>query len=112
MLAPCIIVLSTSKKAAAFGSAGMVSAFSTSAAAAAASPARVERCWRSSRRRFSGAVTLALYRRRAAVGAEPLCEDRPHARDSRRVLARRGGGGRSAADVGGRGGRRTQRHVG
>ena len=44
MLAPCMTVLSTSKKPAAVRSVGMFSAVSTSAAAAAASPASVERC--------------------------------------------------------------------
>ena len=46
MLAPCMTVLSTSKNAAAVGSAGVSRAVSTSAAAAAASPARVDRCCR------------------------------------------------------------------
>ena len=62
MLAPCIIVLSTSKKAATDGSAGVASAVSTSAAAAAASPARAERCWRFSTLRLFSGVTLAAYR--------------------------------------------------
>jgi uncharacterized membrane protein len=57
MLAPCITVLSTSKNAAAVGSLGVVSAFSTSAEAAAASPARAERCCRLSRRGRSDGVT-------------------------------------------------------
>src|SRR3546814_15509849 len=49
MLAPCSTVLSTSKNAAAVGSPGTLSAVSTSALAAAASPASCERRLRSSR---------------------------------------------------------------
>ena len=51
MLAPCMTVLSTSKNAAAVGSAGGASAVSTSVTAAAASPASTDRCFRSSGRR-------------------------------------------------------------
>src|SRR5690606_8134934 len=58
MLAPCMIVLSTSKKAPTALSRGVTRAFSTSAAAAAASPARVDRCWRLSRRGRSGRLTF------------------------------------------------------
>ncbi len=50
MLAPCTIVLSTSKKAAARGSGATASACSTSEAAAWASPARLERRVRSGAR--------------------------------------------------------------
>ena len=50
MLAPCMTVLSTSKNAAAVRSLGVLSAFSTSAEAAAASPASAERCCRLRRR--------------------------------------------------------------
>ena len=57
MLAPCMIVLSTSKNAAAVGSTGVSRAVSTSAAAAAASPAMVERCRRLRRWGRSGGVT-------------------------------------------------------
>ena len=56
MLAPCITVLSTSKNAATSGSAGVARASSTSAADAAASPASVDRRWRSSRRRCGHAA--------------------------------------------------------
>ncbi len=62
MLAPCIIVLSTSKKAATDGSAGVARAVSTSATAAAASPARAERCWRFSTLRLFSGVTPPAYR--------------------------------------------------
>src|SRR3954454_1726725 len=62
MLAPCIIVLSTSKNAATDGSAGVARAVSTSAVAAAASPARAERCWRFSAFRLFSGVTPAAYR--------------------------------------------------
>ena len=57
MLAPCMTVLSMSKNAAAVGSTGVRSAFSTSADAAAASPARAERCCRLRRRGRSDGVT-------------------------------------------------------
>ncbi len=61
MLAPCMTVLSTSKNAAETGSAGVSRAVSTSAAAAAASPARTDR-WRrfgGLRRGSAGGVTSA-----------------------------------------------------
>src|SRR6476620_8936776 len=64
MLAPCIIVWSTSKNAATEGSVGVARAVSTSATAAAASPARAERCWRFSTRRLFSGVTRAAYRGR------------------------------------------------
>ena len=110
MLAPCITVLSTSKNAAAVGSAGVARAVSTSAAAAAASPARAERCWRFSGLRLFSGVT----RRRAVTAAAARCRRRgrrlceiiaPHARDPRRVLARGRGGRRPARRAGRRRGR-------
>ena len=81
MLAPCITVLSTSKNAAAVGSAGVERAVSTSAADAAASPASTERCCRSSGWRCRSGVMGAI------LGDGPVprrwrpgvCEDRAHA---------------------------------
>src|SRR3954452_15492858 len=111
MLAPCIIVLSRSKNAAALGSAGVVRAVSTSAAAAAASPARVERCLRFSGLRLFSGVTGATLGAEGSVPAReharfarslrpfrpappdrkrprPLWDHRPHAQHPRRVLTR------------------------
>src|SRR3954467_5440949 len=62
--APWMIVLSTSKNAAAVGSAVGSSEDSTSGTARAASPASFERCWRSRRRGVAALlseVTLAAY---------------------------------------------------
>jgi long-chain acyl-CoA synthetase len=82
MLAPCISVLSTSKNAATVGFAGVARAISTSADAAAASPARVERCWRfSGLRLFSGVTPASLTgpagrpRRCAIIAPMPTTHD-------------------------------------
>ena len=71
MLAPCMTVLSTSKNAAAVGSAGWSSAVSTSAAAAAASPASVDRCWRLPERALARAVASVASRDASKARRKP-----------------------------------------
>ena len=121
MLAPCITVLSTSKNAAAVGSAGVASAVSTSAAAAAASPASVERCWRFSGRaallgRRSHAASVAPVQRSAGSGRPRCGRIRPCRADCPRCTTWPAARGRRGADAPGparrRRGRWAQPHLG